>query len=155
MPALVSLLMWRHNVIFTLRTLSWERSDEWQESNARSNEVCQDQRFVVCVSDLNPLEDFILDLQQIDPKVLDYAASKLQAGFRGYMTRKNMHHWSTEIQMGHCPNLLTNGKMSSNLVPVLARAGRLGGRKIKKSLFWAYLIYTFQTIILNVYNIFL
>ena len=32
-----------------------------------------------------------IDLKQVDPKVLDYAATKLQAGFRGYMTRKNLH----------------------------------------------------------------
>ena len=30
------------------------------------------------------------DMHQIDPAVLDYAATKLQAGFRGYMTRKNV-----------------------------------------------------------------
>ena len=28
------------------------------------------------------------DLSQIDPAVLDYAATRLQAGFRGYMSRK-------------------------------------------------------------------
>jgi len=28
------------------------------------------------------------DLKQIDPAVLDYAATRLQAGFRGYMARK-------------------------------------------------------------------
>merc|ERR1712212_879350 len=30
------------------------------------------------------------DMKQIDPAVLDYAATRLQAGFRGYQTRKNM-----------------------------------------------------------------
>merc|ERR1712107_504998 len=30
------------------------------------------------------------DISQIDPAVLDYAATKLQAGFRVYMTRKCM-----------------------------------------------------------------
>ena len=30
-------------------------------------------------------------MHQIDPAVLDYAATRLQAGFRGYMTRKNAH----------------------------------------------------------------
>merc|ERR1712142_745355 len=30
------------------------------------------------------------DLKQVDPAVLDYAATRLQAGFRGYQTRKNM-----------------------------------------------------------------
>jgi len=30
------------------------------------------------------------DIKKIDPEVLDYAATKLQAGFRGYMTRKKM-----------------------------------------------------------------
>ena len=33
----------------------------------------------------------LLDMHQVDPAVLDYAATKLQAGFRGYMTRKNVH----------------------------------------------------------------
>ena len=31
---------------------------------------------------------FSTDLKQIDPAVLDYAATRLQAGFRGYMARK-------------------------------------------------------------------
>merc|ERR1712098_412594 len=31
------------------------------------------------------------DLKQIDPRVLDYAATRLQAGFRGYQTRKKMN----------------------------------------------------------------
>merc|ERR1711953_408395 len=30
------------------------------------------------------------DLKNIDPAVLDYAATRLQAGFRGYQVRKNM-----------------------------------------------------------------
>merc|ERR1712032_1431050 len=30
------------------------------------------------------------DLKQIDPKVLDYAATRLQAGFRGWQTRQQM-----------------------------------------------------------------
>merc|ERR1712032_1631890 len=30
------------------------------------------------------------DLKQIDPKVLDYAAMRLQAGFRGWQTRQQM-----------------------------------------------------------------
>merc|ERR1712123_333129 len=30
------------------------------------------------------------DIKKIDPKVLDYAATRLQAGFRGYQTRKKM-----------------------------------------------------------------
>merc|ERR1712098_757220 len=32
------------------------------------------------------------DPKSMDPQVLNYAATKLQAGFRGYMTRKNMNH---------------------------------------------------------------
>ena len=36
------------------------------------------------------LISILLDLNQIDPAVLDYAATRLQAGFRGYMSRKNM-----------------------------------------------------------------
>ena len=30
------------------------------------------------------------DLKQIDPRVLDYAASKVQAGFRGWQARQNL-----------------------------------------------------------------
>merc|ERR1712123_369782 len=30
------------------------------------------------------------DMKQIAPAVLDYAATRLQAGFRGYQSRKNM-----------------------------------------------------------------
>ena len=32
----------------------------------------------------------ISDLKQIDPRVLDYAASRVQAGFRGWQTRQNL-----------------------------------------------------------------
>merc|ERR1712179_339983 len=31
------------------------------------------------------------DIKQIDPAVLDYAATRLQAGFRGYSARKNIN----------------------------------------------------------------
>ena len=30
------------------------------------------------------------DMSKLDPRVIDYAATKLQAGFRGWQTRKNL-----------------------------------------------------------------
>ena len=33
---------------------------------------------------------FVLDYKDLDPAVVNYAATKVQAGFRGYMARKDM-----------------------------------------------------------------
>ena len=42
-------------------------------------------------------------MKQIDPAVLDYAATRLQAGFRGYQTRKNMKkYWYDSILISLC-----------------------------------------------------
>uniref|UniRef100_A0A0K2UGY1 Uncharacterized protein n=1 Tax=Lepeophtheirus salmonis TaxID=72036 RepID=A0A0K2UGY1_LEPSM len=32
------------------------------------------------------------DVKRIDPKVLNYAATRIQSAYRGHVTRKNMKH---------------------------------------------------------------
>ena len=39
---------------------------------------------------LRPSVFMFSDMSKLDPRVIDYAATKLQAGFRGWQTRKNL-----------------------------------------------------------------